>query len=194
MILSARATCLAQSLDLEGVKDLYKQRVKMLVVVDSGEPQDVPAMRKVLTEFPSPIVFCGREVGEALPFPGASIEKDFAWATAHPIVDAYHAFRAGVYDFSSYDLAGALHAVHPDKGFFRLSEPGGIAVGDDDGQMKFAGAGNFRSLIFDPAQKDAILQTFVAIASAKPMVPLQRVRPPATGVKAAPAKPPVKTP
>jgi hypothetical protein len=60
MILSARATYLAKSLDLEGVKDLYRQRVKMLVVVDSGEPQDVPAMRKVLLEFPAPLVFCGK--------------------------------------------------------------------------------------------------------------------------------------
>jgi hypothetical protein len=198
MILSARATYLAKSLDLEGVKDLYKQRVKMLVVVDSSEAQDAPAMRKVLMEFPSPIVFCGREVGEALPFPGASIEKDFGWAPAHPIVDAYHAFRSGIYDFPSYDLAAALHAVHPDKGFFKLSDAGGITVGDD-GQMKFAGTGKVRSLIIDPARKDAVLQTFVAMASAKPVAPQQRFRPPAADAKADPArpdagKPAVKTP
>jgi hypothetical protein len=203
MILSARATYLAKSLDLEGVKDLYKQRVKMLVVVDSGEPQDVAAMRKVLAEFPSPIVFCGKEVGDALPFPGNSIDKDFAWAPAHPVVDAYHAFRPGTYDFPSYDLAAALHAVHPDKGFFKLSDAGGIAVGDD-GRMKFVAAGKVRSLILDPAQKEKILQTFVEVSSAKPPAPQQRFRPPAAAAdgkaegkadpKTGAAKPAVKTP
>jgi hypothetical protein len=185
MVLSARATYLAKTLDLEGVKDLYKQRVKMLVVVDSGEAQDVPAMRKVLAEFPSPIVFCGREVGEALQFPGASIDKEFAWAPAHPIVDAYHAWKPGAYDFPSYDLAAVLHAVHPDKGFFPLSDAGAIMVADD-GRMKFVpGTGKVRSLIADPAQKDKVLQTFVELASAKPPAPQQRFRPPAAAAAAA---------
>jgi hypothetical protein len=179
MVLSARATYLAKSLDLDGVKELYKQRVKMLVVVDSGEAQDVPAMRKVLAEFPSPVVFCGREVGEALPFPGASVDKAFAWAPAHPIADAYHAWKPGVYDFPSYDLAGVLHAVHPDKGFFQLSEAGAVTVAED-GRMKFTtGVGKVRSLLVDPAQKDKVVQAFVEIAGAKPPAPQQRFRPPA---------------
>jgi hypothetical protein len=197
MLLSARATYLAKSLDLEGVKDIYKERVKMLVVVDSGEPQDVAAMRKVLADFPSPIVFCGREVGEALPFPGAAIDKDFSWASAHPIVDAYHAWKPGVYDFPSWDLAAALHAVHPDKGFFPLSDAGSITV-SDDGRMRFsAGSGGVRALIADPAQKQTILQTFVELASAKPPAPQQRFRPPAAAAAAdtKTAPPPVpKTP
>jgi hypothetical protein len=190
MILSAPATYLAKSLDLDGVKDLYRQRVKMLVLVDSGEPHDIPALRKVIADFPSPIVFCGKEIGDALPFPGASIDKEFAWAPAHPIVDAYHAFRPGVYDFPSYDLAAVLHAVHPDKGFFRLSEPGGITVGDDSGMRFKAGAGKARSLIFDPAQKDKIIEAFVTVAGAKLPAPQQRFRPPAADSKA----PAVKTP
>jgi hypothetical protein len=176
MILSARATYLAKSLDLDGVKELYKQRVKMLVVVDSGTLQDVPAMRKVLAEFPAPIVFCGREVGEALQFPGASIDKDFAWAPAHPVADAYHAFRTGVYDFPSHDLAAMLYAVHPDKSYFKVSDAGSIATGED-GSMKFVpGAGKVRSLIFDATQKEAILETFVQVTSAKPVVPTPRGR------------------
>jgi hypothetical protein len=177
LILSARATYLAKSLDLDGVNELYKQRVKMLVVVDSGTPQDVPAMRKVLAAFPAPVIFCGREIGESLPFPGASIDKDFAWAPAHPIADAYHAFRQGDYDFPSYDLAAALYAVHPDKDFFKV-EGGDIALGDD-GSMKFVpGSGKVKALVFDPSKKDEILQTFVSVASAKPVIPTPRVRRP----------------
>jgi hypothetical protein len=187
MILSAPATYLAKSLDLQGVKELYKERLKMLVVVDSGEPQDVPAMRKVLAEFPAPIMYCGKAVGDALPFPGASIEKDFAWATTgHPVVDAYHAFQSGVYDVPAYDMAAALYAVHPDKGYFGLSDAGSITVGED-GRMRFTpGAGKVRALTADAAQKDKILATLVEVASAKIPAPQQRFRPP-TGAAAAAA-------
>jgi hypothetical protein len=179
MILSAPATYLAKSLDLQSVKELYKDRVKRLVVVDSGAAQDVPAMRKVLAQFPSPIFFCGKEVGDALPFPGASIGKDFAWAPQHPIVDAIKAYKPGPYDPRSYDMAGSLYAVHPDQGFFQLSEPGSIAVADN-GRLSFVPGptGKVRSLIVDPAQKDKILQAYTELASAKPAVPQQRVRPP----------------
>ena len=179
MILSARATDLAKSLDLQGVKDLYKERVKMLLVVDSGEPQDVPAIRKILAEFPSPIVFCGKEVGDALPFFGAAIDTGFAWATTgNPVADAYHAFRPGIYDFPSYDLAATLQAVHPDKGYFTLSTPGSITVADD-GRLAFAvGNGNVRAMGLDPAQKDKILQTLIEVATAKIPGPQQRVKKP----------------
>jgi hypothetical protein len=187
MILSAKATYLAKTLDLAGVPELYKERVKRLVIVDSGAPQDVPAMRRVLAEFPAPIVFCAREIGEALPFPGASIDKDFSWAPAHPIADAYHAFRSGVYDFPSYDLAAALYAVHPDKNFFGVTEGGDIRIGSD-GSMQFAGGeGKMRSLAFDPAKKQEILDVFVAVSSAKPVVPTPRVRKPAVDAVATPA-------
>ena len=104
VVLSAPATYLAKSLDLLGTKELYKERVKRLVIVDAGAPQqDVAALRKVLAEWPTPIFYCGREVGEALPFPGASLAKEFAWADAHPVVDAYRAFKPMPYDAPSHD-------------------------------------------------------------------------------------------
>jgi hypothetical protein len=43
VVLSAPATWLARSLDLLGTKDQYKQRVKRLVIVDSGAPPLDPA-------------------------------------------------------------------------------------------------------------------------------------------------------
>jgi hypothetical protein len=169
MILSAPATYLAKSLDLLGTKDLYKERVKLLVVVDAGAPQDVSAMRKVLAEWPTPMVFCGRDVGESLLFPAASIEKDFAWSPAHPVVDAYRAYKPMPYDAPAWDLAAAYYAVHPDSGFFKLSDPGTLAI-LDDGSLKFApgGAGKVRRLSADPAQHDKILEAFAMIASTKP--------------------------
>ena len=45
--------------------------------------------------------------------------------------------------------------------------------------MKFtAGGGNVKALRVDPAQKDKIVETFVELASAKPVAPPQRFRPP----------------
>jgi hypothetical protein len=177
MILSAPATYLAKSLDLEGVKQLYKDRVKRLVIVDASK-QDAPAMRKVLAEFPSPIFYCPKQVGDALPFPGESLDKEFAWAPAHPIVDAIKAYKSGSYNPPTYDMAAALYAVHPDKGFFQLSEPGSLNV-SDDGALRFAPSANgkVRTLIADPAQKEKIIQAYVELASAKPPVPQQRFRP-----------------
>lgn len=191
VVLSAPATYLAKSLDLLGTPALYKARVKRLVIVDTGAPQrDIPAIRKVLAEWPTPIFFCGREVGEALPFAAASIEKDFAWAPAHPVVDAYRAYKPMPYDAPSYDLAAVHYAVHPDSGFFQLSDAGTVSVADD-GSMKFtAGGGNVRSLIVDSSNKSQIVQAFVDVASAKPVAPQQRFRPTNAKANDTTAKPP----
>ena len=162
------------------------------MIVDTGAPQqDAAALRKVLAEWPTPIFFCGREVGDALPFPGASIEKDFAWTPNHPVVDAYRAFRPMPYDAPSYDVAAAHFAVHPDSGFWKLSDPGEISVGAD-GRMKFAAqsGGRARALGIDPAQRDKIMEAFTTMASAKPVAPQQRFRPPPSNTATPP--PPVK--
>src|SRR4051812_46667853 len=58
VILSAPATYLAKSLDLLGTRELYKERVRRLVIVDSGGPQrDVAALRKVIAEWPTPVFY-----------------------------------------------------------------------------------------------------------------------------------------
>jgi len=171
MVLSAPATSFAKSLGLLGVVDLYKDRVKRLVIVDSGAPQrDVAALRKIIAEFPSPVFFCGKDVGQSLLFPAASIEKEFA--SPHPVVDAYRAARAMPYDAPLHDLAAVHFAVHPESGFFQESAPGTLSVGDD-GLMRFAagGAGKVRSLTADVGKRADLLQALIAIASSKPPVP-----------------------
>lgn len=170
MVLSAPATHIARILDLLGTPELIKAKVKMLVIVDAGVPQDGAAMRKVLAAWPTPIVLCGREVGVAVPFPASSIEKDFAWSPAHPVVDAYRAYKPMPYDAPSWDMAAVLYAVRPDTGLFQLSDPGTIQM-TDDGRMTVAPSaeGKHRSLTVDPAQKDKIVQAYTEIASAKPV-------------------------
>ena len=41
---------------------------------------DIPSAQKVFAEWPSPVVFSGFEIGQALLFPARSIEQDFSWA------------------------------------------------------------------------------------------------------------------
>ena len=147
------------------------------MLVDGGTPQqDVPALRTVLREWPTPIVLSGREVGESLLFRGASIDTDFAWADVHPIVDAYRAFKPMPYDAPSYDLAAVHYASKPDAGLFQPSAPGTITV-SDAGQLSFVpGAGTAISLSVDPARRAEAVQAFVETASARPVAPTRRGR------------------
>lgn len=171
-ILSAPATYLARSLDFLGTKDLYKQRVKRLVIVDGGTPyKDAAALRKVIAEWPTPIFFCPKEVGDALKFPGADLEKDFAWASPHPVVDAYKAYKPMPYDAPLHDLAATHYAIHPDSGLFELSAAGTITVADDGGMKFTAGGGSVKSIGVVQAKKPELLATLITAATAKPVQP-----------------------
>jgi hypothetical protein len=122
---------------------------------------DVAAAEKVFAEWPTPIVIVGREIGEALPFPGDSIERDFAWSSArHPVVGAYRAYQPMPYDAPSWAMAAMLYAVRPNDGYFKVS-----------------GSGKPRSLILDPEQKERIIRAYIEMVSAKPVARKPR-RPP----------------
>jgi len=136
---------------------------------DATIKADIAAAKKLFAEWPTPIVAVGLEVGDALPYPGASIEKDFAWAPIHPVVDAYRAVKPMPYDAPASALAAVLYAVHPDDGYFKVSEPGNIMV-LEDGRTRFTAAadGRHRYLIADPAQKEKVLGVYTALVSAPP--------------------------
>ncbi len=177
IVLSAPDGRLLETLQLYTVRESVAAKVRMLVI--SGDVPDVDAARRLLAEWPTPVVLCGREVGEALPFPGASMDKEFAWSPAHPVVDAYRAWHAMPYDTPSQDLAAVFHAVHPDAGLFKVSDPGTIEFASD-GRAEFHAApgGKHRQLIVDPEQRDKIVTTLVEITSAKPVPRPQFRRPP----------------
>ena len=157
VVLSGPATNLAGVLALPGTKSLIKAKVRLLAIAAGDQfASDPVAQKSVLAEWPSPIAIAGKEIGEAIPFPGAAIEKDFAWSEKHPIVDAWRANRAGAYDAPATALAAALYAVRTDKGYFKLAD---------------------RTLSVDPAQKDAVQQAYVELASTKPVGRPVRFRP-----------------
>ena len=175
VVLSAPATWFARSLDLAGNAAQYKQRVKRFVIVEAGVAgEDPAALRKIASTSPVPVVFCGRDVGEALLVPGAQIDKAFDWAPANPVADAYHAFKPMPYDAPAHDLAAIHYALHPASGFFNLSEPGTLSVADNGSLTFAAGSGNVRRLTVDPAKKSECLAALVALATSKPTPPQGR--------------------
>lgn len=172
VVLSAPATYLAKSLALQGAKALYEQRVKRLVVVEAGVAgQDGAAFRKLVAEWPTPVVFCPRELGQSLLFPAAELEKTFGWAPAHPVVDAYRAYKPMPYDAPLDDLAAVHYAAKPEAAVFAVSEPGSLSIAPD-GKVTFAaGAGNVRKLSVDPAKRDEALAALIAMAGTQPPPP-----------------------
>jgi hypothetical protein len=179
VVLTGPATNLAGLLALPGSKALIAQKVKQLVVgVDAQFAVDLPAAQRLFAEWPTEIVVAPSELGDALPFPGASLEKDFAWSTAHPLVEAYRAYRAMPYDAPAPAMAAALYAVRPQENNFKISGAGTVTVAAD-GRPQWAAspAGKHRMLEFDAAQKDHILRLYTELASTKPVGRVQRFRP-----------------
>jgi hypothetical protein len=171
-VLAGPATNLIAALQF--VPDLIAAKIKYLAV--SRFTSDIASARKLLAEWPTPIVVCGNEVGDGLPFPGASIDKEFpAQVPNNPVADAYRAYKPMPYDTPSPDMAAALYAGRPKEGYFKLSDPGTITV-KDDGSTSFTASekGKHQYLILDPAQKEKIIKTYVELASAKPVPPRRR--------------------
>ncbi len=173
-ILAGPANNLALSLELPGAKDIAAKKVRSLVAT-SALQSDPAAAKRLLALWPAEIVLSTDELGQSLPFPGECIEKDFEWAPKHPVVDAYKAYRPMPYDAPSPALAAALHAVRPKENYFKLSEPGTFSI-DGDGRLKFTASadGKHRQLMFDPAQKDRVIQAYRELVSAKPVPRMPR--------------------
>jgi hypothetical protein len=180
VVLTGPATNLARVLALPGAPPSIAQKVRTLVVAaDALTMSDIPAARRLFAEWPTAIVVATSDIGDAVPFPGASIDKDFAWSEAHPLVAAYRAYRPMPYDAPAVAMAAALYAVRPQENYFSISGPGTVIVADD-GRFRLAPApgGKHRTLIADPAQKDRIQQIYAETASTKPVGRVQRFRPP----------------
>jgi inosine-uridine nucleoside N-ribohydrolase len=155
--------------------ELVAKKVRLLVAMAGHFPPaqpeynvvtDIPSAQKVFTQWPSPVVFSGYEIGQALLFPARSIEHDFSWVRDHPVVDAYRNYMRMPYDRPTWDLTAALYAVRPDGGYFSLSPKGTVRV-DDKGNTIFTASadGKHRYLILDDAAKARTLEALILLAS-----------------------------
>ena len=130
--------------------------------------KDIPSAKKVFEEWPGEIVVSPFEVGRDILYPAASIENDFGWTEAHPVVEAYKNFLQMPYDRPTWDLTALLYAVEG-AGMFSLSPAGKITVAEN-GSIAFTPdpSGNCRYLITDEEQEAALGDYFVKMISSAP--------------------------
>ena len=154
---------------------LVHRKVRLLCVMAGNfsrhEPEfnldrDIPSAQSVFSEWPTPIVVSGYEIGLALPFPATSIEHDFNYIPDHPVAEAYRDYMKMPYDRPTWDLTAVLYAVRPNAGYFSLSSPGVITV-LDDGSARFTPVANgkHRFLVLQDDQKLRTLETMILLAS-----------------------------
>jgi len=157
LVMTGAATNLSRLLALHDTQPLIAAKVKMLVIAEVGFEADAAAAKHLLAEWPTPMVFCGSDIASQLTFPAKSVESDFSYAPEHPIANAYRAYRAMPYDAPACVLAAMLYAIRPDDGYF------GVAKKDKRS-----------NLIFIPEKRDAVVQKFSEMVSAKPVFPNPR--------------------
>jgi inosine-uridine nucleoside N-ribohydrolase len=133
---------------------------------------DIPAAQKLAEASPAPIVFSGFEIGRALKYPAASIEKDYRYAAWHPIEASYRAYNKMPYDRPTWDLTSVLYAVRPTHGYFTLSDNGHVSVDAATGRTTFtpmvAGSGKHRYLRLDSAGQARVLEALTLLSSQPP--------------------------
>lgn len=174
-VLAGPATNLAAVLALPGAKALIAQKVRALVWAPGRLGLDPAAAQKLLAEWPSPIVVVSPELGDGIRFPAAALDSQFNWTETHPVVDAYRAAAPMPYDASTGALAAVLYAAKP-EGFFTLSPAGTFSLASQSTLAFKPGPGTHHLLQLDPAQKSKVLETYLALASAKPVVRQPRRR------------------
>lgn len=142
---------------------------------------DVPAAQKVFSEWPTPVVASGFEIGLQMLFPERSIHRDFNYVDRHPISETY-LYTAPYYrkasrnpdaphDHATFDLTSVLYAARPDEGYFSLSKPGKITVLADGGsRFDESVSGTHRYLILSDEQKARTLEAMVMLASQPPVL------------------------
>lgn len=160
-------------------KDLVKQKVRLYVMMAGAfEPSPKPeynvilddaAARKVFAEWPTQIVASGFEIGREILYPAHSIENDFNYVPNHPVAEAYRAYSKMPYDRPTWDLTAVLYAVRPDRGYFGLSEPGKITLGEKNVTIFTPDTnGTHRYLTATSAQTDRVREALVWAASTPP--------------------------
>ena len=139
-------------------KELAAKKVKYLVAmagnfVDKHQEynivNDVPAARKVFSEWPTEIYCSGFEVGREIRMTGVAMLNDYGYVKYHPVKEAYNFYRGldPKAEQCTWDLTTILFAARQDRGYFDLSEPGTIVV-DDKGFTKFVPAADGKARIF----------------------------------------------
>lgn len=154
-------------LALPGAKELIAAKARYLVCSNPATAKELEPV------WPGEIFSVSPSLGKQVMYPATSIETDFAWSKAHPVVDAYVSAKPMPYDSPTEDLAAVLYAVRPTDKAFTLSEP----------------VGKIRQIMLEPSEKERLLKSYIELASAKPVPRMPRFRRPVADAKPEAAKP-----
>jgi inosine-uridine nucleoside N-ribohydrolase len=161
-------------------KELIAAKVKQLVLMAGsfGEKpvkeynvvKDIPAAQRIFSEWPTPVIVTPFEVGIKIEYPAASIENDFNWGIAHPMVEAYKVYLPMPYDRPTWDLTAVLYAAEPDSVFMNKSPHGIISV-DTAGYTLFTANENGKHIYLDVTDEQAkeAKDYFVRLITKKPL-------------------------
>jgi purine nucleosidase len=166
---------------LSGI-ELVRKKVRLLSAMagafqsNGQEPQpefnvklDIESARAVCSDWPTPIVFSGFEIGVAVTYPAESIERDFAYVRHHPLAEAYVLYNPPPHNRPSWDLTSVLYAIRPGDAYFDLSPPGRVHVTNAGGTtFKPQSAGPHRYLILKPDQAMRLREALRELASQPP--------------------------
>lgn len=175
------STNLARLVASPAGRELVQRKVKTLYLMAGNFAQSKPeynvftdagAFRGLIENWPTPIVFSGFEIGLDIPFPYEAIEKDFRYSAKHPIVEAYKIYVGKPEDHPDWDSTAVLEAIRPDRGYFSLSGPGRVRLGEKNTTV-FAPdpKGNCRYLILKPGRTAAIRELIATLVSEPPQKP-----------------------
>jgi purine nucleosidase len=130
---------------------------------------DLPASAAVAVQWPTPMVWSGFEIGEAVTFPAQAVDHDFAYVAHHPLQEAYQLYHPTPHERPCFDLTATLYAIWPDRGYFDLSGPGQVTV-LPDAFTKFTPQkdGRDRYLKVTPDQIIRLRQLFAALCTEPP--------------------------
>ena len=163
---------------LSGLK-LVQKKVRLLCLMggmftrpagpEYNVVNDPGAAAEVFAHWPTELVVSGFEIGNALPYPAASIEADFNYVRDHPIRYSCQTFAPMPYDRPTWDLTAVLHAVNPQAGLFELSHPGVITL-DANAVTQFSVGplGAHRYLILPDSSIPDITELMVELVSRPP--------------------------
>lgn len=130
---------------------------------------DLPAAQMIYERWPTPIVASGWEIGQAIQYPAVSIEEDYNYVEHHPLAEAYPRYQEMPYDRATWDLTSVLYAVRPDRGYFGVSKPGVIDVGEDAlSRFTEDPQGQHQYLTVSPEQIAQVREALIQLASQPP--------------------------
>jgi inosine-uridine nucleoside N-ribohydrolase len=172
------STNLARLVATADGRSLAARKVKALYLMAGNfrkpEPEynvatDAHAFSDLMKNWPGPIIFSGFEIGLVITYPIESIQRDFSWATDHPVVEAYRVYVGKPEDHPNWDSTAVLDAIRPDRGYFDLSEPGNVELDEKNATVfKPDAAGRCRYVILKAEEVGRIRELITSLVSEPP--------------------------